>query len=66
MPITIEKAKCLKKSDSGKAILVDAPIFDNPEWIPLSQVDDDSEVYKENTEGDLIISDWLAEKNGWD
>ena len=52
--------------ENDKAILVEAPDFDKPEWIPISQIDNDSEVYKEGTEGDLIISDWLAEKNGWD
>jgi len=66
MPLTIEKATCLKKSDSGKAILVEAPLFDKPEWIPISQIDDTSEVYKEGTEGDLVVTDWWAEKQGWD
>lgn len=44
-----------------KALLVR---FDDGEehWIPQSQIDDDSEVYKEDTEGTLIISEWFAEK----
>jgi hypothetical protein len=33
-------------------------------WIPKSQIDDDSEVYKIGTEGTLIIPLWLAEKLG--
>ena len=59
----IEKAKCIHHTDN--AIVVTAPCFDGSEWIPLSQVDDDSEVYKTDTEGDLIITDWFAEKKGW-
>jgi hypothetical protein len=34
-------------------------------WVPKSQIDDDSEVYKANTEGVLIVSDWLAKQKGW-
>jgi len=33
-------------------------------WIPLSQIDDDSEVWKEGDEGKLVISMWFAEKEG--
>ena len=29
-------------------------------WIPLSQVDDDSEVWKSGEEGKLVISEWIA------
>lgn len=64
MPIPIENAKCIK--DTGKAILVEAPEFDEPQWIPQSQVHEDSEVYGEGDEGCLIITDWWAAKQGWD
>ena len=30
------------------------------EWIPKSQIDDDSEVYKAGTDGVLVIPEWLA------
>jgi hypothetical protein len=67
MPFTIENATCLREADSGKAILVEAKFFDDGvEWIPVSQIDDNSEVYKKNTEGDLIVSNWLARKKGWE
>ena len=33
-------------------------------WIPKSQITDDSEVYKADTEGDLVITEWLAEQKG--
>jgi hypothetical protein len=33
-------------------------------WIPQSQVHDDSEVYAKGHTGKLVISMWLAEKEG--
>lgn len=63
MAFSVENAKCIY--EKGDAILVEAPDFDEPEWIPQSQVDDDSEVYERGTEGTLIVTDWLAEKRGW-
>lgn len=48
--------------DSGKALLVE---YEGEEvWIPKSQIDDDSEVWKEGQEGTLIIPYWLAEEKG--
>lgn len=35
--------------------------IDNREvWLPKSQIHDDSEVYKNGTDGDLVISKWIA------
>lgn len=33
-------------------------------WIPKSQIHDDSEVYEEDTEGVLVIPEWLAIEKG--
>ena len=63
MGYEIEKAKCIAQTDA--AILVEAPEFDKPEWIPQSQVDEDSTVYAKGHTGTLIVSDWLAEQRGW-
>lgn len=51
------------KKDSGKALLC---VFDtgDEEWIPKSQIDDDSEVWEEGQEGTLVIPLWLAEEKG--
>lgn len=57
----IEDAVCIRAS--GKAILVDVDGFEA--WIPVSQIDDDSEVFEEGTEGLLIIPQWLAVKKGF-
>ena len=32
------------------------------EWLPKSQISEDSEVYKEGTSGTLIVSKWIADK----
>jgi len=53
---------CLKETE--KAILVSIPDVDDDMWIPLSQIDDDSEVYQEGDEGTLIISEWIALQKG--
>lgn len=37
-------------------------------WIPLSQIHDDSEIWKPSQIGEtgvLAIPEWLAEKKGW-
>lgn len=33
-------------------------------WIPKSQICDNSEVYEDEQEGDVVVSAWWAEKNG--
>lgn len=46
-----------------KALLVAVP--DHGEvWFPQSQIDDRSDVYREGDEGDLWISQWIAEQKG--
>ena len=51
-------------ADSGKALLCSCPEWDKPQWIPHSQIDDDSEVYRDADEGTLIVSEWLAKEKG--
>jgi hypothetical protein len=64
MPFTIPNVRCTGQTD--KAICVDAyEVEQGPIWIPKSQVHDDSEVWKPDQDGDLVVSDWYAEKKGW-
>jgi len=50
------------KRDTEKALLV---VIEGEEfWIPKSQIDDDSEVYKADTEGTLVITEWIAKEKG--
>lgn len=43
-----------------KALLV--RLDDREVWIPQSQIHDDSEVYQEGDEGELVVARWFAEK----
>jgi hypothetical protein len=60
---TVKEAKCTRASE--KAILVEAADFDEPVWVPVSQVHDDSEVWKVGDEGKLVVTQWIAEQKGW-
>jgi hypothetical protein len=51
------------KRETDKALLCLFP--DGEEhWIPKSQIDDDSEVYREGDVGKLVVSQWIAEQKG--
>lgn len=54
--------KCEGIAETDDAVLVEIPEFGREVWIPKSQIDDDSEVYKKDTTGTLIITEWLAIK----
>jgi hypothetical protein len=58
-----EDVTCLQETEM--AILVDIPELLEHQWVPKSQIDDDSEVYKRGTNGSLVVSDWFAEQQGW-
>ena len=64
MPVkgpTVEfPAKAIKETD--KALL--CAIGELEIWIPQSQIYDDSEVWKEDDEGTLVISEWIAKQKG--
>lgn len=57
---TMSGAVCRRATDLAILVEVDGQEV----WIPKSQIDDDSEVYEANTEGDLIIPEWLAREKG--
>ena len=63
MAHTIADAEAVGETD--EAICVYAPLFDEDVWVPRSQIDDDSEVWEKGHMGDLIVSEWFAEKRGW-
>ena len=58
---TIREVECTKETE--KALLVtDHAGFE--EWIPKSAVHEDSEVYSERDEGDLVLKSWKARELG--
>ena len=65
----IEEAKLMAKT--SKALLVEAKALegldDDARWFPLSQIDDDSEIFGSTQKGeigDLVVTKWIAEKKG--
>lgn len=65
---TIKGAKALRQTK--KALLVEITHPDTgeriEEWFPHNHITDDSEVYKEGTEGKLVISHWMAVQKGFE
>lgn len=61
---TVDKAKCVRETE--KAVLVEAELFgDDAQWVPKSQIHDDSEVWKMGDDGNLVVNLWLAETKEW-
>ena len=56
---------CIAKHDTGVALLVYSNEMDAQTWIPQSQIDTDSEVWKEGHEGSLVVSKWISHKLDW-
>jgi hypothetical protein len=49
--------------ETEKAVLCDVG-GEKPVWIPQSQIDDDSEVWKAGDAGILIVNEWFAVEKG--
>lgn len=60
--VELRDVVCKKATDKALLCVVDGEEV----WIPLSHVDDDSEVFddRENARGTLVISEWIAEQKG--
>lgn len=57
--ITIPDVSAVHETE--KALLVE--IEGDQYWVPKSQISDDSEVFEDGNEGDLVVSEWFADKN---
>lgn len=51
---------CVAKTDRAVRVMCSGTALD--EWVPLSQVHDDSEVYDVGTVGLLIVRRWVCEQ----
>lgn len=60
-PCSLGEGKVLKGTE--KALLFE-PDGETSFWVPRSVVHDDSEVYEEEHEGELLVKHWWAEKEG--
>lgn len=61
--VSVGKAKAVRETD--KALLVAVEDLGEEIWVPKSQIHDDSEVYADGHEGDLVVSAWYAASKGW-
>lgn len=59
---TVRFADVVAVKGSGKAVL--CRIDGAEHWIPQSQIDDESEVWKEGDEGMLVVTEWIATQKG--
>ena len=57
------KARCIR--ESPKALLVRIEGETEPVWLPKSQVKDESEVFAEGHDGELVLSRWICKEKGW-
>lgn len=62
--LKVEFFDCVCIHSTEKAILVKLPEMDKPLWFPQSQIDADSEVWKQGDEGTLVVSRWIAKQKG--
>jgi hypothetical protein len=65
--VTIEYEGCKIVHATHEAILVLIPEVDEeePQWVPQSQVHDDSEIWRKGDAGTLTITQWWAERQEW-
>ncbi len=62
-PVRIETCQGIAETDA--AVLVECMDFDEGRlWVPKSQIDEDSDVYAKDTDGDLVVTAWFANKKG--
>ena len=57
--VLFEEAKALHDTPEGLKVSVGGA---EAVWIPKSAIHENSETYQRNTEGNLIIAKWLADK----
>lgn len=57
--------ECQVKRETDKAILVILEDDGDKEvWIPKSVIHDDSEIWKDEQSGELVVKTWFAEQEG--
>jgi hypothetical protein len=57
-------AGCNVDRETDRALLVFVPDLEEQIWVPKSVVHEDSEVYKADTDGELVVFEWWATKKG--
>ncbi len=60
-PFSIEDVTVEAETDAALLVVIDGEKV----WLPKSGIHDDSEVYAKDTDGTLVVHEWLARKRGW-
>jgi len=58
--VYFEDCRAIAQSVLGVLVHIDGV----DRWVPQSQIDDDSEIWRNGDEGTLVVSRWWAEKAG--
>lgn len=58
--VAIDDVACISESAKAIQVLIDG----ERKWIPKSVIHDDSEVYRNDDFGTLVLKEWFAEKEG--
>lgn len=58
--VEFEHVQCIKETDAALLCVIDGEKV----WMPLSQIDDSSEVLREGDEGMLVVTKWIAKQKG--
>ena len=66
----VGQAKCIHTTPFAiKCVLLEGTDFmktGQEFWVPESQIHDDSEVYEKGDEGLLVVTHYIAKKEGWE
>lgn len=55
-----ENVRATRETDKALLCVIDG----EEHWMPKSQIDDNSEVFSQDDEGTLIVTEWIATQKG--
>lgn len=58
--VSFDDVRCTRETDKACLCIIDGVST----WIPKSQITDNSEVWKKDDKGLLVITEWIAIKKG--
>ena len=58
-------AECTGETDKSIWVVIDDLDTEEAVSVPKSQIHDDSEVWKRDQTGELVVTAWLARERGW-
>jgi hypothetical protein len=64
IPMNYEAFEVIVLKTTDNAALMEFVEFEEQEWIPFSQIEDNGEDLEEGFEGEVYISEWIAKQKG--